>query len=100
MKKIESFTEGRILAPLLKFATPVMLALMLQALYGSVDLMIVGRFGGPADVSAVSTGTQIMHSFTMLISGLATAVTVLIGTKIGEGRKDLAGEIIGSGVYL
>lgn len=27
-------------------------------MYGAVDLLIVGQFGGAADVSAVSTGSQ------------------------------------------
>lgn len=46
--------------PLLLFAVPVLLALFLQAMYGAVDLLIVGKFASSADVSAVSTGSQIM----------------------------------------
>ena len=35
------FTEGPILSPLLQFALPVLLALLLQAMYGGTDLLIV-----------------------------------------------------------
>ena len=45
MKEQTSFTEGKILTPLLRFALPVLLALFLQAMYGAVDLLIVGQFG-------------------------------------------------------
>ena len=61
MKANGNFTEGKILAPLLHFALPILLALFLQAAYGAVDLLIVGRFGLPEDVSAVGTGSQIMQ---------------------------------------
>ena len=57
MSKSETgnFTEGKILQPLLLFAFPVLLALFLQAMYGAVDLMVVGKFGDAADISGVST---------------------------------------------
>lgn len=48
-----TFTEGKILKPLILFAMPVLFALFLQAMYGAVDLLIVGKFASSADVSAV-----------------------------------------------
>ncbi len=45
MTKQTSFTQGKILQPLILFAFPVLLALFLQAMYGAVDLLIVGKFG-------------------------------------------------------
>ncbi len=68
MERRIDFTNGRIAVPLLKFAGPILLALFLQAMYGAVDLMIVGKFASSADVSAVSTGSQIMMTITNLIS--------------------------------
>ena len=43
-QKINNFTEGPILGPLLRFSLPVLLALLLQSLYGAEDLLIVGKF--------------------------------------------------------
>ena len=43
METNTSFTEGKILKPLILFAFPVLLALFLQAMYGAVDLLIVGK---------------------------------------------------------
>ena len=48
--------HGRIFPPLIRFAIPLMLAILLQALYGAVDLFVVGKFGDTASVSAVSNG--------------------------------------------
>ena len=53
------FTRGSIFAKLIKFMLPILSALILQAMYGAVDLLIVGQYGSAIDVSAVSTGSQI-----------------------------------------
>lgn len=100
MEKRLDFTSGPILAPLLKFAGPVFFALFLQAMYGAVDLMIVGKFAESADVSAVSTGSQIMLTITNLVSSLAMGMTVLLGEKIGQRRGEEGGEIVGGGIVL
>ena len=100
MKQEQNFTQGAILPTLLRFALPVLLALLLQAMYGAVDLQVVGKFGTAADISAVSTGSQVMHTVTVVITGLAMGVTVLLGQKIGEGRPDEAGRAVGCGICL
>lgn len=79
MEKIHNFTEGKILGPLLKFASPIFLALFLQAMYGAADLLIVGQFAQTADVSAVSTGSLIMQSLTVTFASLSMGVTILLG---------------------
>ncbi|MCR4903980.1 MAG: MATE family efflux transporter [Butyrivibrio sp.] len=100
MEKRIDFTTGKIVAPLLKFAGPVLLALFLQAMYGAVDLMIVGKFASSADVSAVSTGSQIMMTITNLISSLCMGMTIILGQKIGEKKAGEGGAIIGSGLIM
>ncbi len=103
MNNSQSFTEGRIFSPLIRFALPVLLAMFLQAMYGAVDLLVVGQFGGDlADVyvSAVSTGSHIMQTLTVVITGLSMGLTVFVGRKVGEKKRDEAGKIIGSGICL
>lgn len=100
MSKVSNFTEGKILSPLLKFIIPILAALFLQTMYGAVDLLIVGRFGNAADVSAVSTGSQIMQVITLAITGLTMGITILIGQKLGEGKRKEAGNVVGSGISI
>lgn len=69
MKQNHNFTEGKILGPLMRFAGPILLAMFLQSMYGAVDLLIVGKFASTVDVSAVATGSQMMHSITGVITG-------------------------------
>ena len=100
MEKTNDFTEGKILPKLIGFAFPVLLALFLQAMYGAVDLLVVGQFSSAAAVSAVSTGSQILQSVTTVITGIAMGITVLVGQKIGEKHPHEAGMIIGSGIAM
>ena len=86
--------------PLLLFAVPVLLALFLQAMYGAVDLLIVGKFASSADVSAVSTGSQIMTTLTNLVSSFAMGTTILLGQQIGSGKKEEGGRTVGTAILL
>lgn len=95
-----SFTEGKILGPLLKFAIPVVIALVLQSLYGAVDLLVVGQFATSADVSAVSTGSQIMTTITNVIAGLSMGTTILLGQLIGEKKSREAGKAMGASIIF
>lgn len=100
MEKQNQFTEGKIMKPLLLFAIPVLFALFLQAMYGAVDLLIVGKFAASADVSAVSTGSQIMMTLTNLVSSFAMGTTVLLGQQIGSGMRKEGGKTVGTAIVL
>ena len=96
----KDFTQGKILAPLIRFMIPVFLAMFLQSMYGAVDLLIVGKFARSVDVSAVSTGSQIMMTLTNLVTSFAMGTTILLGQRIGEGRGKEGGKVIGSSICL
>ena len=95
-----TFTEGKILKSLILFAMPVLFALFLQAMYGAVDLLIVGKFASSADVSAVSTGSQIMMTLTNLVSSFAMGTTILLGQQIGSGKKKEGGRTVGTAILM
>lgn len=95
MNDKQDFTQGSIPVKMVKFMVPILGALVLQAMYGAVDLLVVGKFGTTAGISGVSTGSNIINMVTFTISGLAMGVTVLIGRYLGEGRKDRIGKVIG-----
>lgn len=95
-----NLTTGPIFKSIVKFALPVLLALFLQALYGAVDLLIVGNFGTTADISGVATGSQILNTINNIITGLSMGVTVLVGRRIGTKELDKAGRAIGNAICL
>lgn len=94
------FTTGSILKKMVLFMVPILGSLILQAMYGAVDLMVVGRFGTTSGLSGISTGSNIMNFATFVVSGFAMAVTVLISRYIGMSRKDSLSELIGATIVL
>ena len=100
MNDTHNFTEGPILSKLIRFSGPVLFALLLQATYGAVDLLIVGQFASSADVSAVATGSHIMFTLTGPLSSFAMGITVLLGRQIGDGHGKEGGRVAGAGIAL
>lgn len=95
-----NFTEGNILRKLSLFMLPVLGALILQAAYGAVDLLVVGRFGSTAGLSAVSTGSQLMNLVTFMVTQLAMGATVLIARYLGEKKPERIGAVLGSATVV
>ena len=94
------FTQGNILKKLVAFMMPVLGALILQAAYGAVDLLVVGRFGSTSGLSAVSTGSQVLNLVTFVVTQFAMGITVLIARYLGEKRPERIGAVIGGGAVV
>ena len=98
--KTADFTQGSILKKLVAFMMPVLGALILQAAYGAVDLLVVGRFGTTSGLSAVSTGSQVLNLVTFVITQFAMGITVLIARYIGEKKPQYIGALIGGATII
>ena len=94
------FTQGSILKKLVAFMMPVLGALILQAAYGAVDLLVVGRFGSTSGLSAVSTGSQVLNLVTFVVIQFAMGITVLIARYLGEKRPERIGAVIGGAAIV
>ncbi|SCH09792.1 Multidrug export protein mepA [uncultured Ruminococcus sp.] len=94
------FTQGNILEKLVAFMMPILGALILQAAYGAVDLLVVGRFGSTSGLSAVSTGSQVLNLVTFVVIQFAMGITVLIARYLGEKRLERIGAVIGGGAVV
>ena len=101
MKSEQSdFTQGSILKKLVLFMLPILGALVLQAAYGAVDLLVVGHFGSTSGLSAVSTGSQVLNLVTFVVTQFAMGITVLIARYLGEKRPQYIGQVIGGAVVV
>lgn len=94
----DDFTQGSIVAKLSGFMLPILGTLILQAMYGAVDILVVGWFGTTAGLSGVSTGSNIVNLVTFTVTGLSMGITVLIGRYIGEKRQERVGKVIGGAI--
>ena len=98
MDNKQDFTRGSIFGKMMQFMIPILGAQILQAMYGAVDMLVVGHFGTNAGISGVSTGSSIMNLVTFVLSQLAAGVMILIGRYLGERRNDRIGKLIGAAV--
>ena len=94
------FTQGSILKKLILFMMPILGALILQAAYGAVDLLVVGRYGTTSGLSAVSTGSQVLNLVTFVVTQLSMGITVLIARYLGEKRPKQIGSVIGGAAVV
>lgn len=103
MSKLQrDFTQGPIGRGLIAFSMPFLLSNILQALYGAVDMWVVGNYSHAdaavrtAILSGVNIGSQITHLVAMMISGLTVAGTVLVGQYVGARKQKDASETVGT----
>ena len=99
-QKENSFITGSVFGALIRFAIPVLGALVLQAAYGAVDLLVVGQFGDASSISAVGTGSSFMQMVTFIITSLAMGSTVVIGQHIGAQKQKNAGDAVGTTIVM
>lgn len=92
--------EGRIFPALTKFSLPILLSLILQALYGAVDLLMVSQFASSADISAVSTGSQTMLIVNGIVTGLSMGITILLGRSVGQQDYHKSANLIGTSIWI
>ncbi|MEQ2678874.1 MATE family efflux transporter [Enterocloster citroniae] len=96
MKNDNLLTEGNVFRVLLKFSVPFLIANIIQALYGAVDLMVIGWYCAPESVAAVSTGTQVTQIITSMVSGLTLGSTIMVGKYTGMKDEDRTRRTIGT----
>ncbi len=83
-----NLTEGNVLKQLIKFAIPLLIANILQSLYSTVDMIVVGNFADSAGLSAVSIGGQIMMLITNAGFGLTMGGQIIIAQYTGARDRD------------
>lgn len=89
-------TQGAILPALIAFAAPMVLANIVQQLYGLVDLIIIGKYMGSAGTVGVSTGGEIADFFTMIGGAFGTAGQIYFAQLVGAGEKKKLKEAMGT----
>ena len=94
MKKNKNLTEGPIWKGILLFAIPLILGNLLQQLYNTADMVIVGRFVDSNALAAVgSSGTFIMRLISFCM-GTSTGAGVVIAQYYGANHKERVQEAV------
>ncbi len=77
---------------ILKIANPVFIELIMGTLFGMVDMMMLGRYGGPsvstASIAAVGITNQLIFIGLSLVQSLNIGATAMVARYIGAKRED------------
>ena len=76
-------TQGSIFRHMVAFAVPMMMGLLFQQLYNTVDTIVVGQFVGKAALAAVGSTGAIINTLVGFSAGLSTGSSVVISQCYG-----------------
>ena len=92
------FEKGSVLTTILKFSLPSSLASIIGMICVLTDRLFIGQVAGRDGMSAIAIVfpyTMLINSFTFLFSG----ISILVGIKLGENRKNEAGIFLTTGFF-
>ena len=87
-------TKGSIFPKIVSFSFPLMLTGMLQLLFNSADVIVVGRFVGHKAMAAVGSTGTVVYLLVNLFLGLAMGVNVCIAQSVGAGKQKDTEEVL------
>ncbi|WP_366559008.1 MATE family efflux transporter [Flavonifractor sp. An306] len=95
MTQEQDLLTGSMLKKLIRFAFPLFLANLLQALYNVVDMLVVGKMVGEIGLAAISNASMLCFIINSLCIGLTMGGSVLVaqykGTGDQKGQRDTIG---------
>lgn len=80
--------HGSLTDKLIAFTVPLALSSILQQLFNSADLAVVGRFDSSAAMAAVGSNAALINLIVSLFTGLAVGANVVVAALIGRGRLE------------
>lgn len=83
MRTDSDMTEGSIWRHLIEFSLPMIVGLLFQQLYNTVDTLVVGNFVSKEAQAAVGSTGSIINTVVGFCAGLATGASVIISQRYG-----------------
>lgn len=80
--------NGGLSGKLILFAIPLAFSGILQQLFNSADVAVVGRFAGSAALAAVGSCVALVGIFVNLIIGLSVGPNAALANLIGQGQRN------------
>lgn len=80
--------HGSLLDKILMFALPLAASSILQQLFNSADIAVVGRFAGSQAQAAVGSNSSVINLLINLFVGLSVGANAVIANYIGQRQKE------------
>ena len=92
--------NGNLFINLCKFSLPLAAASLLQLLFSSADLVIVGQYASSDALAAVGANSPVINLLVNLFVGLSTGSNVVISKYIGMGNKEGANKAAHTSIVI
>ena len=93
-KKEMDMLNGGLAGKLILFAIPLAFSSILQQLFNSADVAVVGRFAGDTALAAVGSCVALVGIFVNLVVGLSVGPNAALATLIGQNKRDKISEML------
>ena len=100
LRKDTDMTQGSIVMKLLGFAVPMMLGLLFQQLYSTVDAWVVGKFVSAEALAAVGNNGSVINTVVGTFAGLATGASVVISQSYGAHDGERLSRVVHTTIAL
>ena len=80
--------SGSILKKLLLFSVPLILSSVLQLLFNTADVIVVGKFAGTNSLSAVGSTGSLINLITNLFMGLSVGTNVIVARLFSAKKNE------------
>lgn len=80
--------SGPLFSRILIFALPIMAMYILQLMFNTADMVVVGRFSGSKALAAVGATGSLINLIITLFMGLSVGTTVVVAQDCGADRPD------------
>ncbi len=80
--------SGPLFGKILVFALPIMAMNILQLLFNTADMVVVGRYSGSEALAAVGATGSLINLIVNLFMGLSVGTSVIVAQDYGAGKPD------------
>ena len=81
-------TNGNLFKKILIFTIPIMLSSILQLLFNTVDMIVIGQFAGDASLAAVGSTSALINLIVNLFIGVSIGANVVVSRAVGQGNME------------
>ena len=99
-EKNASMLSGSLWDKILMFALPLAASSMLQQLFNSADVAVVGKFTGKQALAAVGSNGPVINLLVNLFVGMSIGANVVIARYIGSGNEKKANNTAHTAILL
>ena len=100
MKYSLDMTTGNLLKKIILYSLPLIATSILQLLYNTCDVIVVGQFAGKTALAAVGANSALINLIVNLFLGLSVGASVAYARSIGEKDYEKANRVVHTSIII